>query len=224
MCYGCDGVSRYVAFSFLCVPSYSPIIGRVFIGSWVVQTALEKGLTVHGTCRNKDKAYFLTKLDGASERLKLFSGCDLSEPDSFREAIKGCETVIHTASPFFRVDDEVEGIKKLVEPAVEGTRNVLNCCSELGVKKVVLTSSTAAVYVVYGSKGSDHVFSEADWSDEELLKAKKNFYSLSKTRAEKLAWEISNQDNCSFKLSVMNPCLVRSLILRVFGFLISKFF
>ena len=93
-------------------------------------------------------------------------------------------------------------------PAVEGTRNVLASCSKLGVKKVVLTASMASVYVNYGNLPPDHVYTERDWSDETLMREKNNWYCLSKTVAERLAWEMSREPGCSYELAVMNPTLI----------------
>lgn len=135
----------------------------------------------------------------------LFPNCDLTHDGSFDEAIKGCATVIHTASPFFLMNN-TDGIKHLVEPAVEGTRTIMEACHRFKVKKVVLTSSTAAVYVCYGSKSAEHIFSSEDWSDENVLLEHQNYYSLSKVKAEKLAWELAAK--YSLKLAVMNPCLI----------------
>mmetsp|Transcript_868 Transcript_868/g.1495 ORF Transcript_868/g.1495 Transcript_868/m.1495 type:complete len:355 (-) Transcript_868:3-1067(-) len=178
-----------------------------FLGSWVVKEALDAGFEVHGTTRSEAKTNFLQNLDGAAERLKMFSGCDLTKKGSFDAAIEGCKIVIHTASPFFMNHDD-SGRAKLVEPALEGTRTVLEACAAKGVERVVLTSSTAAVYMAYGTKPLEEAFSEEDWSDADVLEEKKNFYCLSKVLAERLAWELAAKDDCPFKLSVMNPCLI----------------
>jgi cinnamoyl-CoA reductase len=113
--------------------------------------------------------------------------------------------VLHTASPFFFAGGTEES---LVTPAVAGTRNVLQSCAKLGVKKVVLTASTACVYVDYGTVPDDHVYTDKDWSQEPLLREKENWYALSKTAAEHLAWEMSGEAGCPFRLSVMNPTLI----------------
>ncbi|GBG30682.1 3 beta-hydroxysteroid dehydrogenase type 4 [Hondaea fermentalgiana] len=183
-----------------------------FLGSWVVKEALDAGFTVHGTTRSETSGEFLRKLDGAEDRLKLFAGCDLMKEGSFDEAIKGCSVVIHTASPFFMNFDD-SGREKLVEPALQGTKTVLEACVAAGVQKVVLTSSTAAVYMLYGAKPADSHFTEDDWSPADLLEEKKNYYCLSKVLAERHAWEIASKDGCPFKLSVMNPTMIYGPIL-----------
>lgn len=62
--------------------------------------------------------------------------------DSFAEAMKGCEVVYHVASPFLLPDQIKDGFKDCVEPALEGTRNVLESVNKTeSVQRVVLTSS-----------------------------------------------------------------------------------
>lgn len=178
-----------------------------FLGSWVVKYALDAGFIVHATLRSENKAGFLQNLEGAKDRLKLFSGCDLTKQGSFDEAIRGCKTVIHTASPFIRIDTE-DGRQKLIEPAVQGTETVLQACSSLGVEKVVLTGSIACVYMAYGTKEPEYVFSDDDWSDADLLEEKKNYYALSKLLAERLAWDKAKTEGCPFKLATINPSLI----------------
>ncbi|CAJ1397324.1 unnamed protein product [Effrenium voratum] len=154
--------------------------GSGFLGSWCIKLLLEEGYTVHTTTRSAEKASYLRKLPGA-ERLKIFDGVDLLSPGAFDAAIQGCVAVLHTASPFYMKGGSEE---KLVTPAVEGTRNVLDTCRRLGVKRVALTSSTASVYANYGTLPTEHVYSAADWSPAELLREKENWYCLSKVKAE----------------------------------------
>lgn len=84
------------------------------------------------------------------------------------------------------------------------------------VKRVVLTSSTAAVYTVFGSLPPEHIFTEADWSEIERMEQEKHWYSLSKTLAEKAAHEFVN--DCEFDLAVINPTLIWcvSTLLKLF--------
>jgi nucleoside-diphosphate-sugar epimerase len=143
-------------------------------------------------------------LPNAKENLKIFSGVDLLCNGSYEVAMHGCSYVLHTASPFFASTEE----DILVVPALEGTRNVLNTCNKLGVKKVILTSSTAAIYVNYGKLSEDHIYTEDDWSDETLLRENCNWYCVSKVAAEKLAWDMSKAEGSTFQLATINPTLV----------------
>jgi nucleoside-diphosphate-sugar epimerase len=99
-------------------------------------------------------------------------------------AAKGCTTCIHTASPFFNSSTEED---ELIKPAVEGTRAVMRACHAAGIHRVVLTSSTASVFAKKTEEG--HVFTEEDWSDEQLLRQNRVLYPLSKTLAERAAWD-----------------------------------
>ena len=179
--------------------------GSGFLGSWCVKLCLERGWTVRATTRAVCKADFLKALPGAAERLTIVPGCDLQVAGSFDAAIAGCDAVLHTASPFFFAGGSRAN---LVAPAVEGTENVLDACTRLGVARVALTSSTAAIYVNYGTVDNEHVYSDKDWSDEALMEANENFYCLSKTLAEKRAWDLSKAAGCPWKLASMNPCWI----------------
>lgn len=77
--------------------------------------------------------------------------------------MSGCEGVFHTASPFFFKGGTEDN---LVQPAVQGTLNVLEACARQNVKRVVLTSSMAAVAYNGGKLGPDHIYTHDDWSDE----------------------------------------------------------
>jgi len=107
------------------------------------------------------------------------------------------------ASPFF-IEGSTE--ENLIPPALEGTENVLNTCLKHHVKKVVLTSSTACVYVQYGKYPPEHVYTEEDWSCVEGIRSHSFWYALSKTLAEQKAWEMVK--DTPMKLATMNPCLV----------------
>ena len=120
--------------------------------------------------------------------------------------MQGCETVFHTASPFtIRVKDPQ---RDLVDPALLGTRDVLEQVNETPtVKRVVLTSSCAAIYgdnadlaVAKGPK-----FTEADWNTTSSLHHQP--YSYSKTLAEREAWKIAETQS-RWDLVTINPSLV----------------
>jgi len=172
-----------------------------FIASYIVRELLEKGYHVRGTVRGlgSGKTYTeLTSLAGADERLELVQA-DLLDEGSYDAAIAGCEYVIHTASPF--ILDVKDPQRDLVDPALRGTLNVLRACASAGtVKKVVLTSSGAAVYE---SIKSDHTYTENDWNQTSTLK--RNPYLYSKAVAEKAAWSFMEDENPGFTLVVINP-------------------
>jgi nucleoside-diphosphate-sugar epimerase len=184
--------------------------GSGFLAAWVVKKLLEKGYKVHATTRRMEKALFLKDMPGATTNLSIFDGCDFNIPNSFDEAIDGCDSVIHCASPFFNAGGTREN---LVEPAVAGTEMVLNACKKYKVSKVTLTASSACVIVDYGTKAAasdtgNHVYTDADFSPQDILEEKKNWYSLSKLLGELKAWELSKEPDCPYKLCVLNPSLI----------------
>lgn len=172
-----------------------------FIASHLVEQLLEKGLRVRGTVRKTAEDYpHLTGLAGASERLELVTA-QLLEEGSYDAAVEGCEVVMHTASPY--VINVKDPQRDLVDPAVQGTLNVLKACAQAGVKRVVLTSSMAAVT---DEPRSEHIYTEDDWNEKSSLE--RNPYYYSKTMAERAAWDFIKEQSPSFDLVVINPFLV----------------
>jgi dihydroflavonol-4-reductase len=175
-----------------------------FIASRIVEQLLAQGYRVRGTVRSlrkeKDLAH-LRALPGAATRLELVEA-DLLDSSSFDAAVKGCTHVLHTASPY--VLDARDPQRDLVDPAVQGTRNVLLACQRAGtVRRVVVTSSMAAIT---DEPESDHVLTEADWNDKSTLD--RNAYYLSKTLAEREAWRFVKDEKPSFDVVTINPFLV----------------
>jgi len=171
-----------------------------FIASWLVKLLLERGYTVGGTIRNPEKAKFLLQLPGASDRLKLFSA-DLLEPGSFDEAVAGCDGVFHVASPII-VAAITDPQAQFIEPAVNGTLNVLASCAKAHTRRVVLTSTVAAIN--HTPKCThDVVLDESFWSEEDSCRERKDWYALSKTLAEKAAWDFVKEKGLD--MVVINP-------------------
>lgn len=119
-----------------------------YVGGWLVKKLLEEGLTVHVPTRYpkaKDKLRHLDELAAASPGSIRYSRADLMKPGSYAEAMRGCELVFHMGSPVFFTAKDPQ--KELIDPALEGTRNVLQQVNDTpSVKRVVLTSSLAAIY------------------------------------------------------------------------------
>ncbi len=181
--------------------------GTGYLASWIVKQLLDQGIEVRTTVRNlaqKDKYAHLTALAVKSKGILQFFEADLMKKGSFSDAMDGCELVIHTASPFI-----ISGIKnaqkELVEPALEGTRNVLESVNATeSVKRVVLTSSVAAIYgdAIDIQKTEKGIFTEENWNL--TSSADHQPYPYSKTVAEKLAWSISEKQS-RWDLLVINP-------------------
>ncbi|XP_074264566.1 phenylacetaldehyde reductase-like isoform X1 [Silene latifolia] len=193
-----------------------------YIASWLVKLLLIRGYTVHAALRfarclllgkqtdEKTKTRHLMELEGAKERLNLFKA-DLLEEGSFDAAIFGCDAVFHTASPvIFNIHDPQADV---LDPAIKGTLNVLSsCCKAPTVRRVILTSSIAAVKNSERLKGPNVVVDETWFSDQDFCKKRAKWYALSKTLAEEAAWKFAKQNNID--LVSINPGTVLGPMLQ----------
>jgi nucleoside-diphosphate-sugar epimerase len=181
-----------------------------YMASWIIRLLLEEGRYVKATVRDKsDKekvGHLLRMGEEHPGTLELFEA-DLLKNGSFDAAMADCELVMHNASPFqmFGIKDPQ---KELIEPALEGTRNVLNTANRTpSVKRIVLTSSIAAIYgdAIDIKTSPGEVFTESDWN----ITSSPNHrpYCYSKTVAEKEAWRIAGEQK-QWDLVVVNPGFV----------------
>lgn len=180
-----------------------------YVAGWLVKKLLDEGHTVHAAVRNPDdrkKTGHLRQLaDAAPGNIKFFKS-DLLVEGSYGEAMKECSVVFHTASPFTSKINDPQ--KDLIDPAVNGTHNVLQSANEAGsVQRVVVTSSCAAIYsdAIETKDIPGGMFTEKNWNTTASLKYQP--YSYSKTLAEKKAWEMAGRQN-KWKLVTVNPSLV----------------
>ena len=180
-----------------------------FVAGWLVKRLLEEGFTVHAAVRdpsNAAKTAHLTRLAGELPgQLKLFAA-DLLAEGSYGEAMNGCSAVFHTASPFTSKFKDPQ--RDLVDPAVKGTRNVLETANHTpSVERMVVTSSCASIYGdnidVAAVPGG--VLTEEIWNTTSSLTHSP--YSFSKVEAEKAAWEIARAQD-RWQLVTINPSLV----------------
>ena len=128
-----------------------------------------------------------------------FYAADLTNDAGWANAIAGCEYVLHVASPFPPAAPKDEN--ELIVPARDGALRVLKAARDAGVKRVVLTSSYAAIG--YGKKTTGHVDTEADWTDPNSPDVRA--YVNSKTIAERAAWDFIAREGGALELSVVNP-------------------
>ncbi|KAG5517534.1 hypothetical protein RHGRI_038064 [Rhododendron griersonianum] len=130
---------------------------------------------------------------------------------SFDAAVDGCIGVFHTASPFYHdvKDPQVE----LIDPALKGTLNVLGSCAKApSIKRVVLTSSIAAVAYNGRPRTPEVVVDESWFSDPEVCKQNKMWYVLSKTLAEDAAWKFVKEKGID--MVAINPAMVIGPLLQ----------
>lgn len=156
-----------------------------FIARHVVAELQGHGYLVRGTARRD--------VDGVDELVRA----DLAADAGWAEAVDGCDYVMHVASPFPvgkpSSDDE------LIRPAVDGTLRVLRAAADAGVRRVVVTSSIAAILSGYRDAV---VRDESSWSDLDHSPA----YAKSKTLAERAAWDFARESG--IELVVVNPGMV----------------
>jgi dihydroflavonol-4-reductase len=180
-----------------------------YVAGWLVKRLLDEGLTVHAAVRDPkqtDKVQHLRDLAEKSRGQLHFFAADLLVDGAYDQAMAGCELVYHTASPFtLKVQDTV---RDLIDPALKGTRNVLESVNRSeSVKRVVLTSSVAAVFgdAVDLLEYPNQTASEEQWNTSSS--PTHQAYSYSKTVAEREAWRIAGEQN-RWDLVVINPSLV----------------
>ena len=180
-----------------------------YVAGWIVKKLLEEGMTVHAPVRDpesKEKLQYLNAIAEQSPGNVTYFKADLLAEGSYDEAMQGCELVFHTASPFINAVKDPQ--KDLVDPAVKGTRNVLESANRTkSVQRVVLTSSCAAI--IGDAKDCDDypsgVATEKNWNTTSSLDHQA--YSYSKTLAEQEAWKIAKVQS-RWDLVVVNPSLV----------------
>ncbi|RVW66370.1 Tetraketide alpha-pyrone reductase 1 [Vitis vinifera] len=171
-----------------------------FIASWLVKLLLLRGYTVKATLRNPDdptKTEHLLALEGAKERLHLFKA-DLLEEGSFDSIVEGCEGVFHTASPVLL---EVANPKvELIDPAVNGTLNVLRSCTKVpSIRRVVVTSSIVAT-IFNGKTLTPDVIVDETWFSDPAFSL---VCAFKDSIAEEAAWKFAKENGID--LVTMNP-------------------
>jgi dihydroflavonol-4-reductase len=183
-----------------------------FIAMHCILKLLQKNYKVRGTLRSQEREAGLRKTfekhTSVDDRLEFFTA-NLTSNDGWGDAVKGCQYILHVASPFPSQPPKHED--DLIQPAREGTLHVLKAASSANVKRVVMTSSLAAVEAGHEYDASK-VFNEDDWSrtDRDI-----GAYEKSKTLAEQDAWDFVRglESDNALELSVINPGMVLGPIL-----------
>ena len=178
--------------------------GSGYLASWIIKLLLDEGFSVNTTVRDPEETQKIAYLKALDKNNKLtFFKADLLDIGSFKDSMRNCSFVIHTASPFFITCKDPE--KELINPAKIGTRNVLQSVNETSsVKRVVLTSSVAAMFSDNVEIGNIAI-NENNWNKRSS--ADHNPYNYSKTLAEKEAWSIAEAQN-KWDLVVINPGII----------------
>jgi dihydroflavonol-4-reductase len=177
-----------------------------FIAKHVAMLLLEAGHEVRGTMRNLAKGErtraSLAAAGADVSRLELVEA-DLTSDEGWTEAVTGCDYVQHVASPFPL--QQPSDREALVPAAVGGVQRVAERAFKLGAKRVVLTSSVAAMMYRAG-RPTPFEFGEEDWTDAEwpMLTA----YLVSKTRAERAFWDVAAELGATDRAVSVNPGFV----------------
>src|SRR3569623_979025 len=177
--------------------------GSGFVGGHVILQLLEAGHEVRTTVRSLAKEaavrHTLARAGATNPDKQSFFAADLEKDAGWAEAVAGCEYVQHVASPFPIAQPKDEN--ELIRPAVDGTLRVLRAARDAGVKRVVQTSSFAAVG--YGHGHRDTPYDETDWTNVDGPAVQP--YMKSKTLAERAAWDFIEREGNGMELAVVNP-------------------
>ncbi len=177
--------------------------GSGFIGGHTILQLLAAGHQVRTTVRNLQRepdVRAMLKVGGAEPGGRLsFFAADLESDAGWSQAVVGCDYVLHVASPFPATLPKHED--ELIIPAREGTLRVLRASRAAGVKRVVLTSSFAAIG--YGQPPQAAPFDEGNWTNPAGEGVTP--YVKSKTLAERAAWDFIDSEGAGMQLSVVNP-------------------
>ena len=178
-----------------------------FIGKRLTLDLLEAGHEVRGSVRSAKKEDEVRDAvrphlsDPALLEQLSFVHLDLTRDEGWAEALDGVDALMHTASPFpIAAPKDPETV---IRPAVDGTLRAMNAAWQAGVHRVILTSSVAAI--MNKDLPNGHELTEADWSEEGHPAL--DPYSLSKTLAERAAWEFA-VEHPEMRLTVICPGLV----------------
>jgi nucleoside-diphosphate-sugar epimerase len=180
--------------------------GSGFIASHTILQLIGAGHTVRTTLRSlsrENEVRATLKAAGADPGDGLsFVAADLMSDAGWPAAVSGCEYVLHIASPFPSNVPKHED--ELIVPARDGALRVLRASRDAGVKRVVLTSSFAAIG--YGHPERNDVFTEEDWTDPSGADVMP--YTKSKALAERAAWDFIAREGAGLVLAVVNPVAV----------------
>jgi nucleoside-diphosphate-sugar epimerase len=176
--------------------------GSGYLGGWCIVELLRRGYRVRTTVRNPARerevhAAVASQVD-PGHHLTVHAA-DLLSDEHWDNVIQGCDYVLHVASPF--PPSQPKDPDELIRPAREGTLRVLGKSLDHGVKRVVVTSSIAAVRLAKGSE--KRTLNEDDWTDPDAPQLTP--YVRSKTIAERAAWDLVSERGAENRLAVVNP-------------------
>lgn len=176
--------------------------GSGYIASFCIAQLLNEGASVRTTVRSLSREAEVRAAVGRlapTERLEIVAA-DLNADAGWAAACMGCTGVLHVASPLPSSNPTDED--ELIRPARDGALRVLSAARDAGAKRVVMTSSTAAVAYGHGSRSEP--WTEADWSDP-TDRSDSSAYERSKMIAERAAWDWHLREGAPLELVTICP-------------------
>ncbi|KAJ7679158.1 NAD-P-binding protein [Mycena polygramma] len=185
-----------------------------FLATQIILILLARSWKVRACVRSQAKAdAWKAKFPAfGPDQLEFVLVPDMQVSDSFDEAVKGCEAVFHTASPFNFVFKDNE--KDMLIPAKLGALTLLKAAkAEPAVKRVIFTSSFAAIVDPHLDPRPGHTYSEADWNpsawEEAVNSRDPHFvYLASKAHAEKAVWNFVKEEKPAFSVTSIVPPVI----------------
>jgi len=182
-----------------------------FVGAHVWDELLREGYRVRGTIRSANKAEFLSnKYSSQKDDISFTVVPDIQLPGALDEAMADVDYVCHVASPYLTT--VADPVKELIEPAVEGTKNVLNSALKAPkLKRLIVLSSIASVLDFKKNPRPGYTYTEADWNpvtDEESRMNGVVGYAASKTFAERAAWQFLETEKPAWDLVTLCPPMI----------------
>lgn len=175
--------------------------GSGFLAGWCMVELLGRGYEVRTTVRDLGREREVREavsMGGQDDEKIAVLAADLTSDEGWQEAVAGCDYVLHVASPFPPV--QPKDPDELIVPAREGTLRVLRAALTAGVKRIVVTSSVAAIA---GGAKTPGPLSEGDWTDLDFDGLSP--YVRSKTIAEQAAWDLVREQGAEQRLATVNP-------------------
>jgi NADPH-dependent methylglyoxal reductase len=185
-----------------------------FVASHIIRAFLEAGYNVRGTVRSMSSTEKVKIAQGPlASKLSFSVVPDLTSPPSaYEEAIKGVSGIVHSASPFVLQPKDIRA--ELLEPAINGTKNVFEAAAQYGgpqLKKVIITSSFASIFDLSKGYRPGYNYTEKDWNPATYEDAANSTdgsfsYCASKGLAERAAWDwMSAHPEAGFGLATICP-------------------
>ena len=163
------------------------------VGFGLTKFLVERGYNVRASVRDKNNPELVSHLYSLDVEIVEI---DLMKPETIENAMEGREGLFQVAAVYKSWAKNPQ--EEIIDPSIIGGINALKAARKANVKKVVFTSSTAAVG---RSDPKGRALNEDDWNDKS-----KHPYSYAKTEAERRAWEYANA--VDMNVVVINPTAV----------------